>query len=183
MSDEFREPPKSWWTPTKIIIVVALVGVFVLGGIAVLAGLVVVLIPKSQSIAHELDDMNDMRQMVGLIAAETGSGEVAMAVDGRIDVYAVLLKLRQADSNLVEICTSARFGKGPTLAEIRAGDYSEFPYIRRRGAWELGSAREIPLMWDPEPNADDERLVGFSSARAAMVSEVELRALLAASGQ
>ena len=112
-----------------------------------------------------------------------------MAADGRIDIYSVLRNEWAAtsartvsDLDIVRICTSARFGKGPTLAEIRAGDYSNFPYIRRRGPWKAGRAREIPLLWDPEPDDNNKRLVGFSSALVWMVSEDELRVLLEESG-
>ncbi len=53
------------FTLIEILVVVTIIGV--------LAGLVVVLIPKSQAEAAKLDCMNNIRQMVGLIEANSAT--------------------------------------------------------------------------------------------------------------
>ncbi len=179
---EMDQPPKSWWTPTKVIIVVAIAGIFLLGGILVVAGLFITVIPRGMSVAQQLEDMNDMRQMVAFVVFEKPPGKPPMAADGRLDIYSILEK-SVSESRLTSMCTSSRSGKGPQLAEIRARDYSNFPYVRRRGTWNPDRGRDVPIFWDPEPDANNERLVGFSSARTSMVGEDELRVLLEESGQ
>jgi hypothetical protein len=109
-----------------------------------------------------------IRDMLGLRAiaaaaafATMGGRPMPLARDGRVDVYAMLRSLGKPRDELVRFCFGAGAGRGPSRAEFDAGDYSNFPYQRRRGSPDPGSAEGAPVAWDREPR-DGERLVALS---------------------
>jgi hypothetical protein len=164
-------PPKSSSNTVILIVALAVAGVVVVG---VLAGLVVVLIPRSSDARNRLEDHNNLRQIVGVFLIS--STELPLAPDGRLDVYAVVRK-REVDRDHCSIFRSARSGKGPSWDEIQAGDYRNFPYRRRRGAVDRRSAVPVPILWDPEPTKD-ERLVAYSDFSVRFVDEATFRDFL-----
>lgn len=165
-----------------IVVVVAAAALFVTR----ILPLLIVLTPKSQTLAQRLEDTNDLRIIAGLlIIAE----EVPLAPDGRIDVYAVLREEFSANTKeIVDICTSSRTGKGPTVKEIEAGDYRNFPYQRYKGARDRKSYVRVPVVWDRAPydyrpprgkgGPERGRLVAFSDGSATFEEEATFRKFL-----
>ncbi len=79
------------------------------------------------------------------------------------------------------IFTSVRFGYGPTKEQIKAGDYSKFPYERFRGVIVLN--KELPLLWDRKPDSKGGRVMGFTGGAVKWVPEERALAYLRAAGQ
>lgn len=149
--------------------------------------LLIVLVPKSQTVAQRLEDMLDLRDIAALLVM---AEEVPLAPDGRIDVYAILRKEMTDSKKVVDTCTSARTGKGPTWKEIEAGDYGNFPYQRYKGARDRKSYVRVPVVWDRQPSDDspsrsspergEGRLAAFSDGSAMFEDEAVFREFFAA---
>lgn len=172
--DDFPLPeelPRRSSSNTVIFVVVAcIVGGVVLVGI--LAGLVVVLIPKSQVRVHQLQDTNDLREIAGFIVS--AESDVPIARDGRIDVYAFLRREGVDRQAILDICRSDRTGKGPSWAEVEAGDCTNFPYQRHRGALDPESPVAVPVVWDREATKG-QRFAAFSDGSAGSRDEATFR--------
>ena len=123
----------------------------------------------------EVTDMNRTRSLVSLLLTHKKESP-PVAADGRIDVYAGLLVTTQAQVD--EIYRSERLDLGPTLAEVRAGDYTNFPYQRFKGV----PSRGDPWLWDKRP-VRGQRFIVFGTSRLRRVDEQDARAILARAGQ
>jgi hypothetical protein len=164
-----RSPNKPRLSTMWIVILVVGVLLGVLSATFILP-LFVVLVPKGRSAVHMLEDTNDIRQVAGLFVV--AGSNVPLAPDGRIDVYALLAREKIRQDDILDICQSARARRGPTWAEIEAGDYRNFPYQRYRG---VPDRRErVPILWDRTP-ARGERLVAFSDCSALVTPEETMR--------
>lgn len=114
-------------------------------------------------IVDKVQDINGLRHMAGAaFFATTSDKAMPMARDGRIDIYALLKTLVNPRDELVQFCFSARAGKGPSRAEFEAGDYTNFPYQRRRGWPDLKPVQGALVVWEREPR-NGERLVALSN--------------------
>jgi len=126
--------------------------------------------------AAKVEDLNDMRDLVGLLVV---GGKMPIK-DGRLDVYALVRKGDITQEHFA-LFRSSRFEKGPSVEEIEKGDYANFPYERFKGEVKLGAL--VPLLWDKEPDRNNGRVVGFSSGAAKYLPEDEVQALLEKHGQ
>lgn len=114
-------------------------------------------------IVDRVQDINGLRYMAGsTFFATTSNKAMPMARDGRIDIYALLETSDNTRDELVQFCFSARAGKGPSRAEFDAGDYTNFPYQRRRGAPDLKTPEGALIVWEREPR-NGERLVALAN--------------------
>ena len=100
---------------------------------------------KAQRIAQKVEDMNSIRNMVNIMITDGAPA----APDGRLDVYKALLSNEDSTEEIVYLCRSARTGEGPTIEQIRAGDYSRFPFVRAKGELTMRESYGRPLLWDP----------------------------------
>ena len=129
------------------------------------------------------DDMNSVRTIMWLL------GDKLPIRDGAFDVYSLTAEMGEVRYDLFR---STRHG-GPTDEEIIKGDYSTFPYARYHGDGKavhnfpgdssVSSEGVVPLLWDKQPDADNNRVVGFSSGSVRYVAEAEVQALLKKYGQ
>jgi hypothetical protein len=127
---------------------------------------------RMNTLAAKLEDMNRLRNIAGLCVCKMMDGEdMPLAPDGRVDVYGILV---ESGAETVEACFSARAGKGPTKAECEAGDYTNFPYQRRRGLPDPKGGTHTPLLWERSP-IDGERLVGMCDGSVEMCQEEWVR--------
>ena len=76
-----------------------------------------------------------------------------------MDIYRALLAAVTDTEEMVALCR--RDGVGPTLEQIRDGDYSQFPYQRAEGAASMENGGK-PVFWDRKPNSKGSRLVALS---------------------
>ena len=92
-----------------------------------------------------LQDINSVRNLASYLSL---SGDpIPLAADGRIDVYIFVRTGAIEGEDDLQVYVSALTGQGPTLEEMLAGDYTNFPYERYRGEVspnELG----VPLIMD-----------------------------------
>lgn len=128
---------------------------------------------------QKVEDMNNMRNMVGLLAIN----RVMPMKDGRVDVYALVRK-GDIEEHHFSMFRSERFDTGPSKEEILAGDYKNFPYERFRGEVKpMGEGKVVPLLWDKRPDARNGRVVGYSHGAVKYLAEAEVQELLKAHGQ
>lgn len=122
--------------------------------------------------AERIEDMADLRNIVGLLA--TGA---AIPVDktGRVDVYA-LVREGEVIEQYVSLFASKRFDYGPTWKEARKGDYTKFPFVRFKG--DPNQQKQVPLLWDKQPDERNGRLVAWSGGSVKWYPEAEIRELL-----
>lgn len=133
---------------------------------------------KMARVADELEDHNRLKRI--LVLMHTNAPKPRWAADGRVDVYGVLLQAGLAEEEIIDLCRSSRSRGGPTLDEIRAGDYSDFPFARRRQPL-TGSATEV-LLWDRRPQFLGRRLFGLHGAAVKYVPEAAFADELARMG-
>ena len=164
---------RSKGTPAWVWVLIGCVGVPVgITVIGIVAGLVVVLLPKGQAEADTVEDMNRLRRLSGLVVMQE---KIPLAPDGRIDVYKTLVDVAASDRE--DLCFSSRAGTGATAAQIEAGDYSGFPWMRRRGRPPVG--RRVLLLWEKEP-VKGQRVVAWSDSIVKIIYEDEFQELLEA---
>src|SRR5262245_47180792 len=88
-----------------------------------------------------------------------------LAADGRLDAFGALAAIARPEQ-VIELCFSARSRKGPTAAEVEARDYANFPWQRRRGAFDPRVRPPVPILWERErmeaPVGDLCRAVAYS---------------------
>jgi len=124
--------------------------------------------------AATMEDVNRLRQIMGLLIV----ADKPAVKDGALDPYA-LVRAGDIDRTHYDIFRSARLGQGPTDEEIERGDYTNFPWERYRGdGSDTRGAAGIPLLWEKEPGADGEQLVGMSDGAVHVLSPEELKAAL-----
>lgn len=116
-----------------------------------------------------VDDRNRLDNLSDLV--HFAKPDVPLAKDGRIDIYKLVLEGARLESMQVDICYSRRTKTGPTLAEIKAGDYAKFPFQRRKG--KVPAKGKVPVMWDEQPDEKGRRLVGYSDGSARLVPREE----------
>jgi hypothetical protein len=79
-------------------------------------------------------------------------------------------------SDVLHLLHSPRAGVTPTLTEVVAGDYSNFPYERRRGSFSWGGAPPVPVL--RERVAIGGRFVVFSDGSLRVLDEARWREVL-----
>jgi hypothetical protein len=102
--------------------------------------------------------------------------------DGALDVYRLFPK-RELKERHPFVFRSQRTGAGPSLEELKRGDYTHFPYERWRGATPPKKFGRIPILWDRAPQPDGTRLVAMASGTAEVMQEAKLQKLLETYGQ
>jgi hypothetical protein len=125
-------------------------------------------------------DINRMRAIGGLLL--TLGGKVPLDREGRVDVYHLHATGDLPAEFLPEWFRNVRTGVGPSMPEIKRGDYGHFPWVRFKGEVKLLSG-EQPLLWDPRPGRDGKRLVGFADGAVRHLPENEVARILKAAGQ
>ena len=142
----------------------------------------VLLVPRNGWPAGRVEDMNSMRNILGSLAYVRK--EFPFAADGRLAAYAAFGP-KGIEEGLAYF-RSAQSGRGPTLEEVRAHDYRNFPWVRYRrveGTELVPGKGKVPLLWDPQPDDDGGRVVGFSDTSVRYVEEYEVDELLERHGQ
>ena len=146
-------------------------GTFAVAGVLVVAGWV--LLPGPDHRYLEVCDIANVKQMV----AELGMAKTTHATaDGRIDVFRTFFEAVELDEENAGLMYHERADQGPTIAEIRAGDYRHFVWERARAIDVEDGDGETPWIWDPIP-FDGKRVVGFANGRVEVVREEEFAAL------
>ena len=169
-----HRPPSG--APSKNVVLFVGIGVLVLIGLAlVFLGPFLGESEETNQIAAQLEDMNNVKQLIGSMVTHRAGA----APDGRLDVYGPLKKSVSDKSLWVEVCRSSRAQNGPTLAQIEADDYSQFPWQRAKAPFDWDSARVRVLLWDGNPQVRARRIVGLNSTVVQTVPEDEFAAYLA----
>ncbi len=135
---------------------------------------------RFQTERDRISDVNNMRNLASLLTLSSRKGP-KLGADGRIDVYHFVRSEEIAEEHF-SIFTSHRCGIRPTNAEIKAGDYTHFPFGRYKGA----ATTKVPMtpwLWERYPHPDGTRLVGYSSGAAKLIPEAEFQALMKKHGQ
>jgi len=116
-------------------------------------------------------DITRLRELIGLLDVRRGGvGRLPLAADGHIDVFGPVRETPTGEAvHLLDILKSERFETGPTLAEVRAGNYSGFAYLRYRG--KPPDDKLVPLLWDPAPDRKNQRLVVYSDGAIRLVND------------
>lgn len=115
--------------------------------------------PRRPNRVAQMEDLNNLRNLVGLVVVS----EKPPMKDGALDVYA-FVRTGDITPENYRVFRSARSGTGPTKEEIERGDYANFPWERRRGEWKR--AESVPLLWEKQPDAEGNVLVGLSDGSA-----------------
>ena len=118
--------------------------------------------------------------LVSLLAISGRKGP-KIGADGRLDVYRFVRREEITEEDF-DVFASSRAGIRPTNAEIKAGDYTHFPFARYKGVTKRG-VHVIPWLWERYPHPDGMRLVGFSHGDAKGIHEAEFQALMKKHGQ
>jgi len=127
--------------------------------------------PEQEAIARTLDDVERAKKLVAIAVFE----KAPAAADGRVDIYRPLLATVRDADELVALCS--RSGQGPTLEQIRAGDYSQFPYQRAEGGASMENGSK-PVFWDREPMPTGSRLVALSDCAVFLVTDEKFQAAM-----
>ncbi|MHC4940874.1 MAG: SH3 domain-containing protein, partial [Planctomycetota bacterium] len=74
---------------------------------------------------------------------------------------------------------SARTCRGPTVEEIKKGDYARFPY-HRAGRWcTADSKRVAPVLWEKEADRNGKVVVAFNTGAVKYMERKEIERLIA----
>ena len=131
-----------------------------------------------------IHDINNLRNLVSYLQVR-GADPLALAPDGRVDVYVFVRTGEIEGEDDLQVYGNNATGQQPTLAEMLAGDYSNFGYERFRGEVSADAAG-VPLLWDKQPRrgyGTMGRVVGLAGGRAVFMDEAEIQALLKEHGQ
>jgi hypothetical protein len=145
----------------------------VLGTVVLCFGAYVMCVPRNGHRSDVLEDVNNVRQMV---AEMLMADRIEATADGRIDVYRVVFGQIELTEENVAILRHVRSDRGPSIAEVRAGDYGNFVWERALAEDVRGAAEKVPMLWDPRP-IDGKRVVGFSDGRVKVLTEEEFQGL------
>jgi len=129
---------------------------------------------------EEQNRTTDSIRLAMIAAYVRAYGESIRTVGGQLDVYRLVRPHTRTDGEIATACTNARSGVGPTTAEIRAGDYRNFPYARIGTAFDPKDKHGTAILWDGSPQPDGQRLVALDDGRIRWVPEAEFAAFLAA---
>jgi len=132
---------------------------------------------RSLAIAEEAEDQARLKQLAMYVALRT---EVPLTKGGQLDLYRVVLEAEPDERAVVDLCFSARARSGPTIEEIKAGDYKRFPYARVSGKFDLRDATATVLLWDGSPQTRRQRLVALDDGTCRTIPEAEFAAFLEA---
>ena len=127
-----------------------------------------------------LEDINNIRNLVSYLQL-AGGDPLRLAPDGRIDVYQFVRSGEIEGEDDLQVYGSEWAGQQPTLEEMLAGDYTNFPYERHRGEVSPKTLG-VPLLWD-KVSRHNGHYVGCTQGRCAFMEEAEFRALLREHGQ
>ena len=127
-----------------------------------------------------ISDTNNLHMLVSLLAISGRKGP-KIGADGRLDVYRFVRREEITEEDF-DVFASSRAGIRPTNAEIKAGDYTHFPFSRYKGA-ATHQGPVTPWLWERYPHADGMRVVGYSSGAAKVIPEAEFQALMKKHGQ
>ena len=170
MASAASTPPQSVPTGSKFLL--GLIPLIIFGGIGFYVFLPHYLAthksPEQEAIARTLDDVERAKKLVAIAVFE----KAPAAADGRVDIYRPLLATIRDENELVALCS--RLDRGPTLEEIRAGDYARFPYQRAEGGASMENG-QMPVFWDREPTAGGNRILALSDCSVHLVSENRLQ--------
>lgn len=128
-------------------------------------------------------EMGNLKFMVGCLLRNAASGgAVALDRGGRLDVYSLVDRGQVTTEEAVGLFWSEFQMTGPTAQEIRARDYSQFPYGRFKGRPDLWGHR-VPLLWFAPARDPNKCLVAYCDGYVACVSGEQLDVLLQSCGQ
>jgi len=165
---EARPPPSKWLLRiAAVLLPVAVVGM---------------VLQRREPPGHRalLEDMNRLRTLGDLIVREAELEGRVPVDNGALDVYGVVLRFGAPEDQIVDWLHSDRRNMGPTLAEVRAGDYAHFPWLRARLLDRLPEGLGVALLWEPAPDAEGRLLVATSDHRVTITrSADELNRLMA----
>jgi len=139
----------------------------VLGTAVLCAGVYVMCVPRNGPRKDLAEDLNNVKQMV---AEMLMADRIEATADGRIDVYRVVFGQIELTEENVTILRHVRSDRGPSIAEVRAGDYGNFVWERALAEDVRGAKEKVPMLWDPRP-IDGERVVGFSNGAVKFLGE------------
>jgi hypothetical protein len=129
-----------------------------------------------------IEDVNSIRNVLGMLAHVRKS--FPFAADGRLAAYEAFEPGER--EQLLPYFRSVRTGKGPTLAEVRANDYRNYPWGRHKrvpGREPVPGRGKVPMLWDLVPDEEGGRLVGFSDGAVKWLEEPDVQVLLERHGQ
>jgi len=171
-----RGKPRGPWPVRALLIFAAGAAYFVWQFLPILA-----ISRPSEAIVDRASEAEDYGRLK-IIANIISQRGAAVAPDGRVDVYKVVLaEFGTMPRFVVELCSSVRSESGATEREIEKGDYSNFPFERAKGAV-VPNAAERPVAWDPAPQELGWRLVGLSNGEVKRVEESEFARFLTSYG-
>ena len=130
---------------------------------AVWLGLTIPLSGVSASALNRIFDTNNLRELSKCLLERPAPPR---APDGRLDVFAALVAAGHCAELIVIVCKSERLGTAVTIEEVKAHDYTHFPWMRASVAlqprdWE--SRGLFPLLWEAKPDKDGKRLIAHST--------------------
>ena len=129
------------------------------------------------AMAEEADDQRRLKQLAMYVVLRT---DVPLTKGGQLDLYRIVLDVEPNERAVVDLCFSSRARQGPTIEEIKAGDYRRFPYARVSGRFELRDRNATALLWDPSPQERGQRLVALDDGSCRTVKEADFAAFLEA---
>lgn len=115
-----------------------------------------------------IDDAYSLRVLTGWLITEG----FPLDETGKLDVYALYRGPIELEERTARLCFSLRSNRGPSLEQIREGDYAQFPWIRRVGRPTFEAI--VPMMWEPYGDA---RLVSFSDGSVRVLDAAEFAAI------
>lgn len=128
----------------------------------------------------QIKDHERLLRLSGLLTRHA-SREVPLDEQGRIDVYSLVRDGSLAEKDALVWFHSERTARGPSAAEIKAGDYTRFPYQRFKGRVKPGWP--LPLLWDRTAALNGDRLLAYADGRAVVINLKDFEELLRKHGQ
>jgi len=126
--------------------------------------------------AEEAEDFARLKQIAMYSALRL---ELPLTKGGQLDVYRIVLEADPDERAVVDLCFSARARSGPTIEQIKKGDYRQFAYARASGELKhRGGDNKTLLLWDPSPQPLDRRLVVLDRGGCKSIAEDEFAAFL-----
>lgn len=130
----------------------------------------------SMALAEQADDQERLKQLAVYTFLRT---DVPFTKGGQLDVYRIVLEAEPDEREVVNLCFSARARSGPTIEEIKAGDYKRFPYARINWKFALRDGNATAVLWDGSPQPTGHRLVVLDDGTCQTIHETEFAAFLA----
>jgi len=127
------------------------------------------------AIVEEAEDQARLKQLAMYVVLRT---DLPLTKGGQLDLYRVVLDAEPNERAVIDLCFSARARQGPTIEEIRAGNYRQFPYARASGKFEVRDGDLTALLWDPSPQTREQRLIALDDGSCRTIPEAEFAAFL-----